>query len=281
LASVEALNTIFSELPILFFLSVYSVIVIRWAEIYHYAMEAAQEGKLRPVVFSLNGLMYVFFIVVMILYFVLYNNPTSVNVNCANVNSVSAQLNQITPAQILSLVYKSFFIACCLAMAGAFAFYGGRITSRLKSSSSALSSEGQSRRLRKLLIASAVCTIALVLDAANLLLGTFDSQIGRPPWAIMLCVYIIEIAPSGLILSMFKKDSSFTSKLKSKLSTSLSTKRRSMFRSGTGSTGMDSGKDSKNTQNTQQRESSEGGEKMVSLKSQKSANSVTASTDAT
>jgi len=226
LSSSQALNTIFSELPILFFLSVYSLIVIRWAEIYHYAMDSAEEGKLRWIVYAGNAFMYIFFVIVMILFFALFGRAEAVDINCSNLETINQTRKQITPAQILGLIYKIFFTAVCLMMAGAFGFYGGKILQRLKAGS-AMSTSTQQKRYQKLLVASMVCTIALVLDAANLLLGSFDSVINRPAWVIMLVVYIVEIAPCCLILTMFKRDSAFTAKVKAKLSASASTRLRS------------------------------------------------------
>lgn len=43
------LSVIFSDLPALLFLSIYSVVVVRWAEIYHFTMSSTYESKLHPV----------------------------------------------------------------------------------------------------------------------------------------------------------------------------------------------------------------------------------------
>jgi len=93
-------------------------------------MESAQEGRLRWLVFGGNGFMYVFFIVAMILHFAIFSqagavsfpfafspcpvdatlilaiSTEAVNINCSNVDQITEARKQITPAQILSIVYK-------------------------------------------------------------------------------------------------------------------------------------------------------------------------------
>lgn len=53
------LSVIFSDLPALLFLTIYSIVVVRWAEIFHFTTTSTKESNLHPVAIGFNVIMYV------------------------------------------------------------------------------------------------------------------------------------------------------------------------------------------------------------------------------
>lgn len=106
-------DVVLSDIPMLCFFSIYTVIIIRWAEILHNRNNINTKiDVLKPLIIATNVAIYVIWILFIIVYFILKGTEGTVVDSCA-----VAELS--TPAQVISLVYKVYFtILCCLIVIG-------------------------------------------------------------------------------------------------------------------------------------------------------------------
>jgi len=110
-------DVILGELPTLFFITICAIIVLRWAEIHHFAMSRTDESPIRKAILPVNVILYVFFIVIVLLYFLL---PSQKSVTCA---STDAERNEISPASVVAYVYKALLAALSLVLAIAVLYF--------------------------------------------------------------------------------------------------------------------------------------------------------------
>jgi len=70
------LGVLFGELPTIIYLTIFTVVVVRWMEIFHYTMKSAgaQIKAMRPLFIISNAVVYVVFFILVILFFTLDNN---------------------------------------------------------------------------------------------------------------------------------------------------------------------------------------------------------------
>jgi hypothetical protein len=205
-------DVIFSELPALLFCSIYSVIVVRWAEIYHFTMTSSGTSgfsKLKPVVIAINIALIIIFLVLLILFLTL-ENPRLV-VDCT---TTLDELDQHTPTEGVAIAYKVFFALVCVTLSVLFVVYGVRILHLMRdnNATNARDAAKQARRkhaIMRLVIVSAVSAFCLLGQAGNLLHSSFDTY-GRNLIGVLVFLYIVELAPAIIFILMFKRGSLFS-----------------------------------------------------------------------
>jgi len=196
------LSVIFADLPALLFLSIYSVVVVRWAEIYHFTMTSTKESNLHPVAIVFNVVLYVVFLTFIIAYFSL-QIPVS-TLTCTQSSNV------LTSATNISTAYKIFFLIATIVVAGAFIFYGEKLQRLIKSAieSSGKSATSKNDSLRKLLLVTLACTLSQIGYAISLFVSFFTSY---STIATFLTTWAFEIIPTGMLLYLFQYEGQFTS----------------------------------------------------------------------
>eukprot|EP01125_Pyxidicula_operculata_P017030 TRINITY_DN5921_c0_g1_i2.p1 TRINITY_DN5921_c0_g1~~TRINITY_DN5921_c0_g1_i2.p1 ORF type:complete len:1565 (-),score=227.86 TRINITY_DN5921_c0_g1_i2:121-4245(-) len=203
-ASAPALETIFSELPGLFYLSIICLIVIQWAEIYHYKfkkLDSHKNGQLQKLVIACNLFIYACFVVLLIIYSTV--GTGSQEVDCTTPQSV---LEQVTPSDGVVYAYKAIYAALCCVMSFLVAFYGSKAVNMLNVSSKTRKAilTGQSA---KFLLLSVICS-ATTLVNAFLLIGTSVEK-SPNPYAVLIVLFLIELPSAGIIINLFNKTSVF------------------------------------------------------------------------
>jgi len=207
LSSAEVLDSIFSELPALIFFSIYSLVVIRWMEIYHFTMKSARSGeggisKLLPVVLGVNVFMCLLFIVLLVVFLTVPSGEIAIN--CTTNYQFKPHT---TAAEVVSNVYNLFFAIVCIALAILYGLYGYRILS-LMSEGGAAETPAMRQKYLRLTVNTCVCTIALLVQAALLIHATFSSS-SRSIYAVVPIILFAEVIPTLIFLFMFSKTSSF------------------------------------------------------------------------
>jgi len=81
LNSSPEVEGIFTELPVLLFFSIYTIIILRWIELYRYTMKIrnATLTKLAPVAFIVNLLLFLFFVITLIVFVTVPNYGEETN----------------------------------------------------------------------------------------------------------------------------------------------------------------------------------------------------------
>lgn len=160
-------DVLFSELPAMFYLCIYSLIVLRWyvqcslrprdralfdtcfssrAEICHFTMTlstGSSFNKLMPLVLAVNGVIGAAFVVLLVMFLVQPDNVNDV-LSCAS----NFQL-QMTSAEVLAIVYRVVFSAFCLTFSVLFAVYGGRIMQMIRESNKLALQVGAKDKVRQ------------------------------------------------------------------------------------------------------------------------------------
>jgi hypothetical protein len=209
-------EVVFSSFPALLFYVIYSIIVLRWAEIYHFTIEAGQRGgltKLKPAIIAMNAFLSFAFVLLLILYFTLDDHTPQV-INCATPDT---ELDQMTRGDIVAIIYKVFFATVSVILSVLFVTYGVRVMQlvlkSLKSENVHLQKrEARVKAFQKLLVVSCVCTLCLLAQAAFLLwssvsVASTDEQ--QQFYGILSFLYATEIPSSIIFVLMFKKASFF------------------------------------------------------------------------
>jgi hypothetical protein len=194
-------DVILGELPTLLFISICAIIVLRWAEIHHFAMKGPDDSPIRKAIIPVNVVLYVFFIIIVILYFTL---PSKKTVSCL---SSLRELQEVSPASIVAYIYKAILAIISLMLGIAVLYYGFAITRNLRKSK-AIGQRQTQDRIKKMLSVSVACTLTLVASVANLIASAVVRD--RTAVDIIIVTLIIEIAAAALIISLFNPSSEFT-----------------------------------------------------------------------
>lgn len=209
LANATQIDVVFSELPTLFFFAIYSMIVFRWAEIYHFTMTTGRKKgitKLRPALIAVVAFLVVLYIVLVPTFFALLEQPKVLS--CDSVTSSQADLN--SSAAVVGLIFKIVLALLALALSAMFVIYGLRVA-QLMTSARTKSAEQQNKRKRvlvRLIVVSSVCTLCLLAQAASLLYSSFDRQ-ARNLMGALTFIYLVEVPAAVIFIVMFKKVSLF------------------------------------------------------------------------
>jgi large-conductance mechanosensitive channel len=121
----KPLDAIFSELPALLYSVIFSIIVLRWAEIFHFTISSSGNSgfsKLKPAVIAIDVFLGAAFIAILIAFLVI---PVQVlTVDC---NTPDEAFTQLTDTEAVAVAYKTFFAAVCLTLGVCFIVYSTRI----------------------------------------------------------------------------------------------------------------------------------------------------------
>jgi hypothetical protein len=208
-------DVLFSELPAMFYLSIYSLIVLRWAEICHFTMTSGHDksfNRLKPVVIAVNVFIIAAFIVLLAVFLAQPSNANDV-LSCA-----SDFVVEQTGAEIVTIIYHIVFSAFCLTFSILFAVYGARIIKMMRESNKLaleLDAEDKIRRtaryrkLLRLIIISSVCTICLLAQSASLIWISFEQATSRSVIGVLIFIYIVELGPAVIFILLFKATSIF------------------------------------------------------------------------
>jgi large-conductance mechanosensitive channel len=206
----KPLDAIFSELPALLYSVIFSIIVLRWAEIFHFTISSSGNSgfsKLKPAVIAIDVFLGAAFIAILIAFLVI---PVQVlTVDC---NTPDEAFTQLTDTEAVAVAYKTFFAAVCLTLGVCFIVYSTRIIQIMSKKNNVKREEAaikkRERALIRLIITSAVCTFCLLGQAANLLWSSIDSS-SRNIVGVLIFLYIIELGPAVMFIIMFKRTSMF------------------------------------------------------------------------
>jgi len=154
----KPLDAIFSELPALLYSVIFSIIVLRWAEIYHFTMSSSGNSgfsKLKPAVIVIDVFLGLAFIAILIAFLVL-----PVHVLAVDCNTPDSILNQLTDAEAVAVAYKAFFAAVCITLGICFVVYSTRIIQIMNKKNNVKREESALRKREHALIR--VCIIPAV-----------------------------------------------------------------------------------------------------------------------
>jgi len=175
------------------------MIVIRWAEVYYYTKQLRslkQYSRFQFYFIMLNASMYAAFIILISTFFALNNSQT---VNCIHPHSSKAAQS------IIAIVYKIYFLVISIALITGFCVYGFKIIFVLKATNAP---EQGTWRFLKLGAVTVICSMCLLAQAINMIVGSFDSN--RSLTFQLIFVLVTEIIPSIIFIILWSKGSIFT-----------------------------------------------------------------------
>jgi len=199
LVGKQNVDVVFTELPALLFFSIYSMIVIRWAEVYYYTKKLKslkQFSRFQFYFIILNVSMYAAFIILISTFFALHNSQA---VNCIHPHSSK------TAQSIIAIVYKIYFLVISVTLIIGFCAYGFKIIFVLKKTDMA---NQRARRFLWLGAVTIICSMCLLAQAINMIVGSYDSN--RPLTFQLIFVLVTEIVPSIIFIILWSKGSIFT-----------------------------------------------------------------------
>lgn len=192
-------DLVYAELPFYVYLSMFTVLVAWWIEIYHFAMSAKKAflRNARWILIGVNVAMYCFFLAVIIAYAAASSGRTSsLKSVCVSPDSGSKSSRA---ASVLSKVYKVFISVIAAILAFGFLIYGGILVRVLTS--------GNNVNLRSLInfsVIGATCAVGLLVECGVLLYTTFASQTNLNTAAALVVLILAEVIP-GLALVVILK----------------------------------------------------------------------------
>eukprot|EP01125_Pyxidicula_operculata_P006044 TRINITY_DN2112_c0_g1_i1.p1 TRINITY_DN2112_c0_g1~~TRINITY_DN2112_c0_g1_i1.p1 ORF type:complete len:5362 (-),score=1028.24 TRINITY_DN2112_c0_g1_i1:87-16172(-) len=209
--SNPAVETIFNELPALIFLSAYTFIVVKWAEIYHYTGNLKIGASLLRVSIGIVALLWISFIILLTLFTVLPNRQEALSCTSSDLDDGAVSL----PIQtILALIYNLFFTIVCLITAGAFLFYGYKLADVLEEGQSSTTNavkNKQVKKLQRLLAVSVLVTVILVANAIMLIVSSLYvgdvTKFHLTTLQRLIYIIIVELISCCIVSFMFAADS--------------------------------------------------------------------------
>jgi len=201
LVGKENVDVIFTEFPALLFISIYSLIVIRWAEVWYYTSHFRTikgYSKFQFYLILLNGTIYVAFIILIAVFFSLHNSQV---VSCVHPNgSKSAQY-------IVAIIYKIYFLILSIGLIIGFLVYRSMITYTLSKTTMTTKGEHRTWRFLKLGAVTIICSMCLLAQAINMIVGSFDSN--RPLTFLLIFTLVTEIVPSIIFIILWSNATVF------------------------------------------------------------------------
>eukprot|EP01125_Pyxidicula_operculata_P020868 TRINITY_DN7841_c0_g1_i1.p1 TRINITY_DN7841_c0_g1~~TRINITY_DN7841_c0_g1_i1.p1 ORF type:complete len:1565 (-),score=216.37 TRINITY_DN7841_c0_g1_i1:61-4755(-) len=211
-ASYPAAETVFSELPALIYLSVISIIALKWAEIYHFKYKDignSKTGQLKQVMIFSNAFIYLCFVLLLIVYFNLESETKYVDCTTSE-----EELNKVTSIDIVVYTYKAVYATASVIISGLVAYYGRKAIQMVDTEAKAVDNtekRNNMNRSTKYLLMSAICSTTTMINAA-LLIGTSIEK-NPNPYAILFILFIIELPSAAIIISLFSKTSQFITQI--------------------------------------------------------------------
>jgi hypothetical protein len=230
LAAREEVLVIFSELPSVLYLTVYTLFVFRQAEIYHFSLVRVQKravGVLKPLLIASNVVTYIVVIVMIVLYFVITEEP--IPQTCLD---DAIQSRALSAKEGVALAYFIIFVAVALAILLSFITYSARIFVAWRAGQQFRSKSHLDYNIIARLIGCAIVSgIGLILRVVSLLLPL--AGIVLSPIGVVVYLLFSDLIPTVFLIIIFKRQSG----LQASQSTGSSTSSRSnRFKSGSRST---------------------------------------------
>jgi hypothetical protein len=208
LAGREDIIVIFSELPSVLYLTVYSLFVFREAEIYHFSLSKGQiraVGVLRPSLVGSNVAVYVILVVMIILYFVVPNQP--IPQTCA----IDSMQRVLTANEGIALAYFIIFALVSLGLLLGFWIYSTLIYRAWKHGQKfRTNSKMDYAVIGRLVACAAVCSIGLLLRIISLLLPL--AGVVLSPAAVVVYLLFSDLIPSVFLIVIFRFHSGLQSR---------------------------------------------------------------------
>lgn len=193
---------VLSELPTPVFFTLFSLIVLFWATLYHSVTRI--KGDLRRPVYIVcivaNVVLYTFFVAAIAVY---VRSSGSASTAVCGRTSVSST------ASALAKAYKIVLFAMVLALGVAFIVYGwqlGRLLNTMKRK------ESSTAKFRKFMTIAILFPIALVLQCILLLVGAFGGAVNTG--AALFLLLLVEIVPLAVLVWAMAQPKVFDTPLK-------------------------------------------------------------------
>jgi len=141
--------------------------------------------------------MYAAFVILITTFFALNNTQV---VTCVDSNSFRGAQS------IIAIVYKIFFLVISIALIFGFCVYGTRIIFELKKTSG--TGPTKLTRFVRLGAVTVICSMCLLAQAINMIVGSYDSS--RPLTFLLIFVLVTEIVPCIIFITLWSKGSIFS-----------------------------------------------------------------------
>lgn len=186
------IDILMAELPTYFFITIFSLLVLWWVELYHRSSARKNFlGRMKWVFILVNVVLYLFLLIVIIVYAVTENDN--------NLGACSTASRSTKKADTVAKVYKVFVSVIALILAGGFMIYGIRLFLMVVGVSGSLD------RIVKFVLISTICSLGLLLQCALLLYSTFKPSTRRTDTALAIAfTLVVEVLP-GLVLIAFMR----------------------------------------------------------------------------
>jgi hypothetical protein len=195
-------TAIFAELPALLYYTIFSLIVLSWAKIYHFTSSLTEDRykRVKILLITMNVFIGVAFIVILIVFFSL---DSKMVITCEQ------DLNAgLSPQEIAAIVYKAIFALFCTGLSVLFLVYGIRLI-QLSNSLQTMSlneiDQNDIKKTKTMLVKKTVVTVigtvCLLGQAANLIRASLtDSDV-----FILFFIYCVELVPVVSFVIILKK----------------------------------------------------------------------------
>jgi len=198
LDSNPILEAIMADLPAVIFFYIYTVIVIRWAEIYHFSRKIKSKGdQVLPYIIGIN----VFIILAFIAFLIAYFATQTSEITCGDGTGSNAP-------KLVSLAYKIVFAIFCVFAVIGFSFYGyGLIKLLVDSMKSVSDKKSRLSRVYQIGLLTIICSLGLLAQAIFRIVSTFippESRISLTTF-IIIFVVITECLPGLTVIFIFHK----------------------------------------------------------------------------
>eukprot|EP01126_Amoeba_proteus_P000938 TRINITY_DN10271_c0_g1_i1.p1 TRINITY_DN10271_c0_g1~~TRINITY_DN10271_c0_g1_i1.p1 ORF type:complete len:535 (-),score=82.43 TRINITY_DN10271_c0_g1_i1:77-1534(-) len=194
------LQVVFSDLPSLLYMISVVATGCLWAHLYTIAHKFVQPTEQPKHMRKLQLFFYMFcsslcliFVILQSIFGHLYSNQHNMVFTCATTQS---EKDQISTAEIVSILYKAIFAFYCLIIATVFFYYG--VHSLMTINKASISKRGSI--VRKFTLVTILCTIGLLIQAAVLLVTTRLQLENTTKLALILAS---ETIPSYCLLILF------------------------------------------------------------------------------
>jgi len=188
-------NLFYVELPFYLFLSLFTIVVAWWIEIYHFTVQASTSflTRARWFLVAANVLLYLFLLVVVIAFATESAKSTYRYSLCGQSGAPDDHT-----AILVSKIFKISEAVIALVLAVGFIFYGTTV--------SVILSRGSAKNYRitiQFSFIAAVCAIALISQSVLLLYTTFAPSVNTVTGLLFLI--LVEIIPGIVLVASFRQ----------------------------------------------------------------------------
>jgi len=170
----ESLGFVIGNLPSILFYFVYTALLFKWIELYHFALKklnsSGQFTELKPILIIFNGVIFLFFVLMSIGYAL--GDEFSTVETCYNLNGAYP----ITTKGTISIIFYMVLGLVSIGLFILYILYGVRILELLRNSSKHVSNQNKKQlQLRKLIRLTVVACICLFVQSIYYIITSFLS----------------------------------------------------------------------------------------------------------